>query len=150
MSAIHPPFGHFANATLKAALATDPVSSLTPDGWVEDKKTGNWIPNPVDNDSTPSPIYEVTYKCHLHITKSPQLDRDAGVNSTTFYLEGMLIDPWEFDPRIVPNQRFDATFNNLEGWFELLPNQSVLPDFSQFIGTRINGIFRIAGTGKTP
>lgn len=150
MSAILPPFGHFANATLTAELAATPVPGPTPNGWVEDAATGNWVPSPVDIGSTASPIYEVTYKCHLHISRNPQLNRVAGANSTTFPLEGMLLDPWQFDQQIAPNQLFTATFNNLEGWFELLPEQSVLPDFKSTIGTRISGIFRIGGAGKTP
>jgi hypothetical protein len=149
MSATLPPFGHFANATLSAELATTPVTGPVPNGWVEDRETGNWIPNPVAVGPTPSPIYEVTYKCHLHVSQDPQLNRVVGINSTTFFLEGMLLDPWEFDPQIVPNQRFTATYNGLEGWFELLPEQTTLPDFKQFIGTRIVGIFRVAGAGKT-
>lgn len=150
MSAILPPFGHFANATLTAELATTPVPGPTPNGWIEDPATGNWIPNPATSGPTPSPVYEVTYKCHLHVSRDPQLNRTAGVNSTTFFLEGMLLDPWQFDPQVAPNQLFDAKFNGLEGWFELLPEQTTLPEFRQFLGTRITGIFRVAGAGKTP
>jgi hypothetical protein len=150
MSASLPAFGHYANATLVAQLATTPVPGSTPNGWIEDAATGNWIPNPAASGATPSPVYEVIYKCHLHVSRNPQIEKAAGVNITSFNLEGMLLDPWQFDQQIVPNQLFSANFNGLEGWFELLPEQTTLPEFRQFLGTRICGIFRAAGAGKTP
>jgi hypothetical protein len=150
MSALLPVYEPFANATLSVDLAVAPLETESATGWINDPRTGNLIPNPEPEGATPSPVEKQTYKAHLHLVRRPQLNRAAGVDSTTLYLEGMLLDPWSFDELIQPNQIFDAVFNGLTGKYELLPEQSMMPEFKQILGTRLSGIFRMSGAGQTP
>jgi hypothetical protein len=139
----------FANATLSVDVAVAPLQGTTVTGWITDPTTGNLIPNPVSVGTTPSPISRRVYKAHLHLARTPQLSGEAGVDSTTFVLEGMLLDPWQFDELIQPNQIFNAVFNGLNGKYELHPQQSMMPEFKSVLGTRLSGIFRMAGAGQT-
>lgn len=139
----------FANATLSVDVAVAPLQGTTATGWITDPTTGNLIPNPEPEGTTPSPISRRVYKAHLHLARTPQLTREAGVDSTTLYLEGMLLDPWQFDELIQPNQVFNAVFNGLRGKYELHPQQSTMPEFKSVLGTRLSGIFRMAGAGQT-
>jgi hypothetical protein len=150
MSAQPTAFEPFANATLSVALADAPLETGTETGWGVDPQTGNLVPNSAPSGGVPSPITIRTYKAHLHLVRKPQLNRAPGTDSTTFYLEGMLLDPWQFDPLVQPNQIFDAVFNGLNGQYELLPEQSMLPGYKSVLGTRLSGIFRMSGAGQTP
>jgi hypothetical protein len=138
----------FANATLSVDLAAAPLESNGTVGWITDPETGNFIPNPVPDGGVRSPITRRTYSAHLHLARMPQLNREAGINSTTFFLEGKLLEPWQFDELIAPNQIFDAVYNGLTGKYELLPEQSMLPEFKSILGTRLYGIFRMTGAGQ--
>lgn len=148
MSAQDAAFEPFANATLTVELAVAPTSPEAAAGWVI-SPNGNLIPSPVDVGPVPSPVYERSYRCHLHQIRNPQVEDSAGVNSTTFFLEGMLLNPWKFDDEVFPNQVFQATYNGLIGEFELFPEQHVLPEARSTLGTRISGTFRLAGAGQT-
>lgn len=148
MSAVLGPFEPFANATLTVDLAAAPLEDTEVTGWITDPDTGNLVPNPESDGDVDSPVFRKVYKAHLHLSRLPQLNRAAGVNSNTFYLEGMLLDPWQFDPLIQPNQIFDAVYNGLNGKYELLPEQSMLPEFKSILGTRLRGIFRMSGAGQ--
>lgn len=148
MSAILGAFEPFANATLTVDLAVAPLENTEASGWITDPQTGNLIPNPESDETVGSPVYTRTYKAHLHLSRLPQLNRAAGVNSNTFYLEGMLLDPWQFDSLVQPNQIFDAVYNGLIGKYELLPEQSMMPEFKSILGTRLRGIFRMSGAGQ--
>lgn len=140
----------YANATLTVDIAEAPTSGPTDTGWITDPRTGNLVPSPVATGSTPSPITTLTYKCHLAPVKKAKVDSEVGVNTTSFYLEGILLYPWQFDPLIQPNQIFDAVFNGKLGKFELLPDESIRPEFKSILGTRLCGMFRMAGAGLTP
>lgn len=142
-------FEPFANATLSVDLAVAPSGSTGNTGWINDPNTGNLIPNPEPSGGIASPVTRQIYKAHLHVVRKPRLDRAAGVNSTEFYLEGLLLDPWQFDDLVQPNQIFDAVFNALIGKYELLPEQSVLPEYRSILGTRLSGVFRLSGAGQT-
>lgn len=142
-------FEPFANATLSVDLAVAPLDDTETTGWIIDPNTGNLIPSPEPTGGVGSPITRRTYKAHLHLARMPQLNRAAGVNSTTFFLEGKLLDPWQFDDLIQPNQIFDAVYNGLTGKYELLPEQSMLPEYKSILGTRLYGIFRQSGAGQT-
>lgn len=150
MTTILPGYEPFANATLSVDLAMPPI---TPDtdgntGWVLDPVSGNTVPAATTVGEAESPIYKLTYRCHLHAARNPALKREVGVNSTTFPLEGQLLSPWKFDELIVPNQVFNAQYNNLHGTFELLPQQDVMPEFLSLLGTRLVGTFRLSGPGS--
>jgi hypothetical protein len=142
-------FEPYANATLSVDLAVAPLENTEVTGWITDPNTGNFIPNPEPEGDVVSPITRRTYKAHLHPARMPQLHREAGINSTTFYLEGKLLDPWQFDDLIAPNQIFDAVYNGLIGKYELLPEQSMLPEYKSILGTRLHGMFRLSGAGQT-
>lgn len=150
MSALLAAYEPFANATLSVDLAVAPLETGSVTGWIIDPSTGNLVPNSQPEGNVPSPVTRQVYKAHLHLVRRPQLNRAAGIDSTTFYLEGMLLDPWQFDQLVQPNQVFDAVFNGLNGKYELLPEQSMLPEFKPTLGTRLSGIFRMAGAGQTP
>jgi hypothetical protein len=141
-------FEPYANATLMADLAVAPLENTEVTGWITDPNTGNLTPNPEPEGVVGSPITRQTYTAHLHPVRMPELNREAGINSTTFYLEGKLLEPWQFDSLVTPNQIFEATYNGLIGKFELLPEQSVLPEYKSILGTRIYGIFRFSGAGQ--
>lgn len=149
MSATLAAFEPFANATLSVDLAAAPLEDSENTGWIIDPTTGNLIPNPEPSGEIASPVTRQIYKAHLHVVRKPQLNRDAGVNSTEFYLEGLLLDPWQFDDLVRPNQIFDAVFNALIGKYELLPEQSMLPEYRSILGTRLYGVFRLSGAGQT-
>ena len=149
MSTTLGPYEPYANATLTVDLAVAPLGSNEVTGWVIDPETGNLVPSVDQEGGVQSPITRHTYKAHLHQAQMPQLNREAGINTTTFYLEGKLLEPWQFDDLITPNQIFDAVYNGLIGKFELLPEQSVLPEFKSILGTRIYGVFRLSGAGQT-
>lgn len=142
-------FEPFANATLSVDLAVAPLEDTENTGWITDPNTGNLIPNPEPDGEVGSPLTRRTYKAHLRLVRMPQLNREAGINSTTFYLEGKLLEPWQFDDLIAPNQIFDAVYNGLIGKYELLPEQSMLPEYKSILGTRLYGIFRLSGAGQT-
>ena len=148
MSTILPSYEPYANAKLTVKLASAPYPWTGVNGWVRDSQTGNMVPSQEPIGLVDSPVYEVSYRCHLHLSRNPRLNRAAGVNSTTFALEGMLLSPREFDEMVAPNQVFDAQYNEVHGEFELLPEHSVLPEFRSFLGTRITGIFRMSGPGQ--
>lgn len=142
-------FEPYANATLSVDLAVAPLEDTETTGWIIDPNTGNLIPSPEPTGGVGSPITRRTYKAHLHPVRTPQLNREAGVNSTDIYLEGLLLDPWQFDDLVDPNQIFDAVFNGLIGKYELLPEQSMMPEVKSILGTRLYGIFRQSGAGQT-
>ena len=142
-------FEPYANATLTVDLAVAPLDNNEVTGWITDPNTGNFIPNPEPEGDVDSPITRQIYKAHLHQVRIPQLNREVGVNSTTFYLEGKLLEPWQFDDLVAPNQIFDAVYNGLIGKYELLPEQSVLPAYKSILGTPIYGVFRMSGAGQT-
>jgi hypothetical protein len=149
MSARQGTFEPFANATLTVDLASAPLESIENTGWITDPETGNLIPSTEPVNGVGSPLVRRTYKAHLHEVRSSTLSREAGVNNTSFYLEGMLLEPWQFDSLIQVNQIFEAVYNGLIGKFELLPEQSILPEFKSILGTRLQGIFRLAGAAQT-
>lgn len=142
-------FEPFANATLTVDLAVAPLEETEDTGWITDPNTGNLVPSPEPMGQTGSPITRKTYKAHLHMARMAQINRAAGVNSATFFLEGKLLEPWQFDSSIQPNQIFDAVYNGLIGKYELLPEQSMLPEYKSILGTRLYGIFRMSGAGQT-
>jgi hypothetical protein len=142
-------FEPYANATLSVDLAVAPLEDTENTGWITDPRTGNLVPSPEPVGEVCSPVQRRIYKAHLHPSRLPQLNRAAGVNSTTFALEGLLLEPWQFDDLIQPNQIFDAVYNGLPGQYELLPEQSMLPEFKSILGTRLRGIFRMSGAGLT-
>jgi len=142
-------FGPFANATLTVDLAVAPYVQNQETGWITDPDTGNMIPNPVTQVGVAMPITRHVYSAHLHPSSTPQLIREAGVNSSQFILEGQLLDPWQFDELVAPNQIFDATYNGMNGKYELLPDRTMLPEFKSILGTRLYGIFRMSGAGQT-
>lgn len=149
MSTVRGGFEPFANATLSVDLAVAPLEDTGTTGWVIDPATGNLIPSRDPVGGVGSPLQRQTYQAHLHQVRPAQLQREAGVNHTSFYLEGKLLAPWQFDDLIQPNQIFDAVFNGLSGKYELLPEQSTLPEYKSILGTRLYGIFRLAGAGQT-
>ncbi len=148
MSAMFGAFEPYANATLTVDLAVAPLDNNEVTGWITDPDTGNLIPNPEPEGDVNSPITRRTYRAHLHPVQRPQLNREAGINSTMIYLEGKLLEPWQFDDLVAPNQIFETVYNGLIGKFELLPEQSVLPEYKSILGTRIYGIFRMSGAGQ--
>lgn len=150
MSTVGTAYDPFANATLIVELADAPLITSAVSGWIVDPETGNLVPSSEQEGDTPSPIHAQTYKAHLHLVRSPEYSREAGADSTTFFLEGMLLSPWQFSNLVKPNQIFTATFNDLHGKFELLPEQNVLPPFRSTLGTRLSGIFRMTGAGQSP
>lgn len=148
MSTTFSPFEPYANATLTVDVAVAPLEDTEITGWITDPETGNLIPSPEPIGEVGSPVTRRTYKAHLREARMPQLNRAAGVNSTTFFLEGKLLDPWQFDDLIKVNQIFDAVYNGLTGKYELLPEQSVLPEYKSILGTRLYGVFRLSGAGQ--
>lgn len=146
MSAVLPGFEPYANATLFAEVAE--AASLT--GWTVDPSTGNPIPSSASAVNAQAPLRTVAYTAHLKNRGGPRYEKLTGADQTTLYLEGVLLNPWQFDELVKPNQLFRATYNGLSGTFELLPEHSILPEFNVFLGTRLYGVFRMAGATNIP
>jgi|1048.fasta_scaffold00331_10 hypothetical protein len=141
-------FVPYTNATLTVRLAQAPSApGQINSGWITDPATGNFTFDQSTADQPNSLVEEFIYQAHLCVTQPPQYNRSLASDSSTFYLAGMLLNPWSFDPLIKPNQLFDCIWNRLSGTFEMLPEQSVLPDFQSILGTRLKGIFRITAAG---
>ncbi len=121
-------FAPFTNATLTFQVAG---------GVTVDPRTGNVI------ESTTAEVYNA----FLKQKRPPDYLNLSGVDRQIVYLEGKLVSPQTFSSSVVPGMPAAATFQSLTGEFELLPDESLLPDYRASLFTPVRGLFRIVGQG---
>ncbi len=121
-------FAPFTNTTLTFQVAT---------GVTVDPRTGNVI------ESTTAQVYSACLKQK----RPPEYLGLAGIDRQTIYLEGKLVSPQVFSSGVVPGMSAAASFQSLTGEFELLPDESLLPDYRADLFASVRGLFRIVGQG---
>ena len=124
-------FEPFANSTL--------VFSVSGNTTTVDPDTGNVIPSTSTE----------TYVAFLAQMRPPQYLADDGIDTTTIYLEGQLINPWRFGVRVYPNSVAQATFDGITGTFELLPTEERLSAYKPWLGTQLRGWFKAFGPARS-
>lgn len=124
-------FEPFANSTL--------VFSVSGNTTTVDPDTGNVIPSTTTE----------SYAAYLAQRRPPQYLADDGIDTTTIYLEGQLIDPWKFDSKVYPNSVATATFDGITGTFELLPTEERIASYKPWLGTQLRGWFKAFGPARS-
>ena len=117
-----------ANATLVFSVAS---------GYATDATTGNYVQ--VSQDAT--------YYATLKQSRDPQYEQRIGADETAIYMKGRLVSPLAFSG-VPPGSVAEATIENQEGRFELLPTTEMTDHYRQFLGTPIHGYFRVVGIGS--
>lgn len=117
-----------ANATLVFSVAS---------GYATDATTGNYVQ--VSQDAT--------YYATLKQSRDPQYEQRIGADETAVYMKGRLVSPLAFSG-VPPGSVAEATIENQEGRFELLPTTEMTDHYRQFLGTPIHGYFRVVGIGS--
>lgn len=117
-----------ANATLVFAVTS---------GYATDSLTGNLVP------VTTSGVYFAALKQ----SKDPRYERLLGADETAIYMKGRLVGPLAFSG-VPPGSVAQATIEEQEGRFELLPTTEMAAHYRQFLGTPIHGFFRAIGAGS--
>ena len=117
-----------ANATLAFAVAS---------GYGEDPTTGNYVELTTN----------ATYYAALKQSRDPRYDQRIGADESAIYMKGRLVSPLAFSG-VPPGSVAEATIENQEGRFELLPTTEMTDHYRQFLGTPIHGYFRVVGAGS--
>jgi len=117
-----------ANATLVFAVTS---------GYATDSSTGNLVA------LTTSGVYYATLKQ----SKDPRYERLLGADETAIYMKGRIVSPLAFSG-VPPGSVAQATIEEQEGRFELLPTTEMVAHYRQFLGTPVHGFFRVIGAGS--
>ncbi len=117
-----------ANATLVFAVTS---------GYATDSSTGNLVA------LTTSGVYYATLKQ----SKDPRYERLLGADETAIYMKGRIVSPLAFSG-VPPGSVAQATIEEQEGRFELLPTTEMVAHYRQFLGTPVHGFFRVVGAGS--
>ena len=130
-------------ATTSEAFA--PYSNATLTFMVE---TGKFIYNP-DTGNYIAEIIPISYTAYLAV-QPPNLLWNPGVEVTAYMLEGRLISPTTFDPKIQNGAEAQAVFNNYKGRFVYKVDLDIPPFYTNSgeVNLRIQGMFHIVGGGK--
>lgn len=107
------------------------------DGFQEDPDTGNWEPIAT----------EEVYQAALKQASPPRYLYEQGIDPQEIFLQGRLLSPKRLSEGVKPGAIASCEFQGLTGRFELLPDESTLPQFQQIIGQPIRGLFRMLGAG---
>jgi len=117
-----------ANATLVFAVTS---------GYAVAANTGNLVP------LTTSGVYYATLKQ----SRNPRYEQRLGADETAIYMKGRLVGPLAFSG-VPPGEVAQATIENQEGRFELLPTTEMAVHYRQLLGAPIHGYFRAIGAGS--
>ena len=106
-------------------------------GYGEDPTTGNYVELTTN----------ATYYAALKQSRDPRYDQRIGADESAIYMKGRLVSPLAFSG-VPPGSVAEATIENQEGRFELLPTTEMTDHYRQFLGTPIHGYFRVVGAGS--
>lgn len=117
-----------ANATLVFSVAS---------GYGVDSTTGNYVETTTDS----------TYYAVLKQSRDPQYEQRIGADESAIYMKGRLVSPLALSG-VTAGDVAEATVENQEGRFEMLPTTAMTDHYRQFLGTPIHGYFRVVGAGS--
>lgn len=124
-------FAPYSNATLTFMVETGK--------FILDPTTGNYI----------AEIIPISYTAYLAV-QPPNQFWNPGIDVTAYMLEGRLISPTTFDPKIQNGAEAQAVFNNYKGRFIYKVDLDIPPFYTDSgeVNLRIQGTFHIVGGGK--
>lgn len=123
--------------------AWTPYSNTTLTFQVE---TGKSIYNPETGNYEPE-VIAMTYLAYLSVMP-PTVNYNPGVDVTAYLVEGRLLEPNVFDPRIQNGAQAEGTFNEYKGRFVYKVNLDTPPFyFKNSVNQPIQGIFHVIGGG---